>query len=116
MKHWPAILILVLFSACTTMKKVEQPTDAAIAEGVEEGDVILIHLKGGRRFTMEVESVEKDAISGVWPNNGKTYRVGFDRIASVEREEFSLLNTLAAIGGAYLLAGAVAIAAIFHGL
>lgn len=79
-----------------------QPDAAAVVEHVEAGDTVLLKLKDGKRFTMEVTAVADEAITGIWPNDGKTYRVTYDRISSIEETSFSGSKTLGAIGGGVL--------------
>lgn len=108
-----ALPMAALLAACSTMNTIEQPADdVQVFDQILPGDTILIHLKGGRRFTMDVESVEKNAVSGTWPSDGKTYRVSFDRIVRVEREELSARETLLNIGNGYLIVCTVAAVAL----
>ena len=109
--HWlrTATIVLTLFSftACTTMRTIQDPSPTGIQQEVEPGDEVRIALMDGRKFNVEVEKVGSDSLTGVTPK-GKRYKFDYASIRWLEVEETDtggvVGSIVGGIGVAYLAA------------
>jgi hypothetical protein len=96
-------------AGCTAMKTVRPGTDPSkpVFGGVKEGDLVLLHLRDGRRVEITVASMERDAFVSM---EGVRYQHA--EIAQLQKKSFSGLRTLGFAATVYLATAALVAIAV----
>jgi hypothetical protein len=88
-------LTLLSFTACTTMRPIEDFSPAKVHQYVEVGEEVRIVLASGAVYDLVVTKVEADSLVGR-AESGKHWRIKYDAIKSIEAEESDALKSVAA--------------------
>jgi hypothetical protein len=92
-------LAVLSFTACTTMRPIEDFSPVKVHQHVHVGDEVHIVLASGAVYDLVVTKVEADSLLGK-AESGKHWRIKYDAIKSIEAEEPDALKSVAAgIGG-----------------
>ena len=102
------ILSLMSFTACTTMRPIEDFSPSQLRQEVEVGDEVEIVATNGKRYELEVTKVEADALYGE-ADSGKRYKVPFESIQSIRVEKVSGWRTAGVTVVVYYVLTAIAI-------
>jgi hypothetical protein len=93
-------LMLLSFTACTTMRPIEDFSAAKVPQYVQVGEEVHVVLASGAVYDLVVTKVEADSLVGR-AESGKHWRIKYDAIQSLEAEEPDAFKSVAAgIGGA----------------
>lgn len=100
------LLILISFSiaSCYNMRVVAEGRDAVqlattgTADGLRVGDRLLITTSNGEQIKIRVKAVEPDAILGNTDGQAQPVLIPHEKIARIERKEFSGKKTYLIIG------------------
>lgn len=79
-------IMLISFTACTTLQPLQDFTPSKIREQVHVGDRVSIVWRSGARYDIKVTAVDADALHGV-TDAGKAYKFLFEGIRSIEVEK-----------------------------
>jgi hypothetical protein len=82
------VLIVVSFTACTTMRPLEDLHPAKIQEEIEIGDLVEILATNGTTYELEVTKLDDKALYGD-ADSGKRYKVPFGAIKTIQVEKVS---------------------------
>lgn len=106
-------LMLLSFTACTTMRPIEDFSPAKVPRYVQVGEDVHVVLASGAVYDLVVTKVEADSLVGK-AESGKHWRIKYDAIQSIEAEERDALKSVAAgIGGTVVVLYVVAIAFVY---
>jgi hypothetical protein len=113
------VLTLLSFTACTTMRPIEDFSPAKVHQYVQVGEEVHIVLASGAVYDLVVTKVEADSLVGK-AESGKHWRIKYDAIKSLESEEPDAFKSIAAgigttVAVLYVLVAAAAYA-FFKGL
>jgi len=101
-----ALLVLLFFSiaGCYNMRVVAEGRDAVQlattgkADGLRVGDRLLITTNNGEQIRIRVKALEPDAILGNTDGQAQPVRIPNEKIARIERKEFSGKKTYSIVG------------------
>jgi len=104
LKH--ALLVQLFFSiaGCYNMRVVAEGRDAVQlattgkADGLRVGDRLLITTNNGEQIRIRVKALEPDAILGNTDGQAQPVRIPNEKIARIERKEFSGKKTYSIVG------------------
>ena len=106
-KHVLVILLSasLMTTSCTTVRDVPLPAiiDATHLQGVHVGDRVEVTRKNGTSESFRVTAIEGDALLG------KTVRVSYSDISSIEVHRFSVWRTSGVVVGVLVTAAAAAL-------
>ena len=88
LKNAVLVLTLLSFTACTSMRPIEDVQPAVIHQEVEAGDWVEIVATNGKTYDLEVTKVEADALYGE-ADSGKRYKIPLESIKSIRVEKVS---------------------------
>ncbi len=86
---------LLSFTACTTLRPIEDFSPSQLRQEVEVRDRVEIVATNGKRYELEVTKVEADALYGE-TDSGKRYKVPFVSIQSIQVAKVSGWRTAGA--------------------
>jgi hypothetical protein len=87
--------MLLSFTACTTMRPIEDFSAAKVPQYVQVGEEVHIVLASGAVYDLVVTKVEADSLVGR-AESGKHWRIKYDAIQSIEAEEPDALKSVGA--------------------
>ena len=85
-------LTLLSFTACTSLRPIEDFSPSRIRAQVEVGDDVHIVTRKGATYDLTVTRVESDALVGR-AESGKLWKVHYEAIEYIEVEEADLVGT-----------------------
>ena len=110
-----ALVTLLAFTGCTTMRMLEERSPASIQQNVDRGDRVRVAAGDGRVYELTVTKVEADSLTGR-ADNGKLYKIRYSGIQALEVREADLIGTVGAgLGTAVVIAG-IALVVALHNL
>ena len=119
LRHAVVAITLLSFTACTSMRPIEDFSPAKVHQHVQVGEKVHVVMASGAVYDLVVTKVEADSLVGK-ADSGKHWRIRYDAIQSMEAEEPDALKSVAAgVGGTVVVLYVVAVAlvyAIFEGL
>lgn len=101
-------LMLLSFTACTTMRAIEDFSPSRIRARVEVGSEVHIVTRNGKVYDLTVTTIDSDSLLGS-SSTGKRYDVAFEAIQYIEVKEGDVVKSV----GATLAAVYVVLTAIF---
>lgn len=111
MPMWRAAVVaatLLCFTACTSLRPLEQVGPSQIKEEVAIGERVVIEASDGQTYDLEVTKLGDDALWGR-AKTGKYYKVPFAAIKSINAEQLSGSRTA---GGTSIVLGAALTVAV----
>jgi uncharacterized protein YceK len=97
------LLICAMLSGCSTLVPMDvtgQGSPGAVAEStLQPGDKLVVKLKTGDIVNMTLMSAQDGIVSGTSELDGAPVSIEADRIASIERREFSKSRTALVVAG-----------------
>lgn len=106
-------LTVLSFTACTTMRPIEDFSPSSIRQQVEPGDEVHIVTVTDAIYDLTVTKVEADALVGA-TDAGKSYRVHYEAIKYIEAEKTDAWKTAGtALGGTIVLLYLLALYAVY---
>ena len=110
-----AVALVLLLSACTTLRPLEDFSPTALREQVHEGDRIRIVTLKGATYEMEVTKVEQDRLHGV-TDGGKRFYVDFEVIRSIEVERAQGWKIVTGLGATLTTLAVLTVMAVVYAL
>lgn len=92
-------IMLVSFTACTSLQPIRDFTPSKIRNQVHVGDQVLVVWRSGTEYKLRVTAIDADALHGT-TDAGKSYKVLFEGIRSIDVEKSSAGQTGIWIGAA----------------
>ena len=86
------VLTLLSFTACTSLRPIEDFSPSRIRAQVEAGDDVHIVTRKGATYDLTVTRVESDALTGR-AASGKLWKVQYEAIEYIEVAETDLVGT-----------------------
>lgn len=90
-----AAVVSLSVSGCTTMHSMPQPTPSAIKRDISVGAEVRVLTKRGKDMALVVTRVEDDALFGKATSDGKTYKVPYAAIETLDYAQTSTGKTAA---------------------
>ena len=106
-------LVLLSFTACTTLQPIQDFSPSRIRQQVEVGDEVRIVTLTGATYQFEVTSVEADALQGT-ADSGKQYKVMFEAIKVIDVEKVSGWKTATGVGATVSTLAVIFVAIIVY--
>jgi hypothetical protein len=105
-------VMLLSFSACTTMQAIEDFTPSVLEQRIEVGDRVHVVARSGKAYDLTVTRVDEGSLEG-HNDSGKRYKIPFEAILHVEVAETDVVASAAGVlGTVYTVAAAVVMYAI----
>jgi hypothetical protein len=105
-------VVVVSLVGCTSLAPLEDFSPSRIQQAVRPGDEVHIVVLAGASYDLTVQRVDADSLTGR-SSSGKSYRIMFEAIRSIEVEE---VDAVATVGGTLVTAYVVVSAIVVYAL
>lgn len=89
-----AVLTLLSFTACTTLRTIEDFSPSLLEQRIEPGDRVHVVARNGKEFYLTVSRVDSSALWGQ-ADSGKRYKIPFEAILAVKVAETDVVASAA---------------------
>ena len=108
-RHAVVAATLLSFTACTTMQPIKNFSPETAPQDIHKGDEVHVVLGNGSVYDLEVTKVEEDSFVGE-ADSGKSYRIKYASIRSIESEQASAGKTAGlGVGAIVVVLGAIVV-------